>query len=240
MKCGVGVLSYNRPDHLRWWVKQVQDNTPEKDVTVHIANDNKERKGIAFRSNECIKELYNEGCDYIFLFNDDCAPIRSGWMNHFIEASQASGQQHFMYLHETPGVKLIEEIHLDPKGEETFKGSLMDVAINSYDNCNGCMLFFTREVVEKVGGFDPAYKIYGMEHASYSNRIHAAGLTPIGKYLCPAGASEYIYSLDIDHTKPEWHKKLKHKSSMPPSEALYHVSKAQEVYNKPTRIYFPL
>lgn len=112
--------------------------------------------------------------------------------------------------------------------------------IISYDNCNGCMLFFTREVVDKVGGFNKEFGYYGFEHADYSNRIHAAGLTPMGKYLCPAGASEYIYSLDIDHHKPEWHKKLKHKSSMTPKEALFHVSKAQEVYNKPSPLKHPL
>jgi GT2 family glycosyltransferase len=224
MKIGIGCLTYNRPDHLRWWVKQVKEHTPDNGVTVHIANDNKERKGVAFRSTECIRELYNAGCKYFFLFNDDCAPIKDGWAEYFISASNESGNNHFIYQHETPSVNLVKS----------------ENGINSFDNCNGAMLFFTREVVDKVGGFNPDFGIYGYDHAEYSNRIFSTGLNPMGKYLCPDKASDYIYSLDIDHHKPEWHKQLKHKSSMSPAEALYHVQKSKPVFERVSKLKQPL
>lgn len=243
MKIGIACITYNRPAHLQHWTKQVAEFSPQ-DAVFHIANDTpsakNERKGVAYRSNECLRELYDAGCEYFFLFNDDCFPIKKGWAEFFIEASKASGQQHFMYLKPTPGVCLKEEVHLCPKGEETFKGSLMDTPINTYDNCNGCMMFFTRECIDKVGGFSPRFGIYGMEHCNMSNRIHRAGLTPLGAYSCPAGASEYIYSLDLDSSRPELRKQLKHKSSMSPNEAVFHAQKGMRVYQEDTTLYYPL
>lgn len=231
MKIGVSCITFNRPAHLEWWTKQVAETSPS-DAVFHIANDSKERKGVSYRSNECLRELYNAGCDYMFLFNDDCAPIKKGWCEFFIEASKASGQHHFMYLKATPGVRCIAG-HFDNTGN--WKGY-----INTYSACNGVMMFLTREVIEKVGGFSPNFGLYGFEHANYTNRIHRAGLTPLGAYSCPAGASEYIYSLDLDNSRPELHKQLKHKSSMSSKEALFHVQKGQRVYQEDQTLFYPL
>lgn len=239
MKVGIGCITYNRPAHIQHWAKMIADYSPETAI-VHIANDNVERKGVAFRSNECLRELYNEGCDYFFLFNDDCFPIKAGWEQFFIEALKASGQNHFIYTHETPGVKLIQShphyiTQYLPEPEVTI-----EYRINQYDACNGVLMVMTRAAVEKVGGYNPAFKVYGYEHADYSNRIHLAGLNSMGAYLCPAGAEEYIYSLDLDNHMPELHKKLKHKGSMPAKEALFCVQQNERIYNMPKQIHYPL
>jgi hypothetical protein len=143
-----------------------------------------------------------------------------------------SGQHHFMYLHETPSVKRTEMRH--------FEAALRCTTINIYDNALGVMLFMTREAVEKVGAFCPNFGVYGYEHANYSNRVALTGLSPVGRYACPAGAEEYIYSLDIDNSRPEWHKKLKHKSSMSAREALMHAQKNAPVYQRDTQIFYSL
>lgn len=244
MKIGISCITFNRPAHLEWWTKQVAETSPP-DAVFHIANDSKERKGVAYRSNECLRELYNAGCDYIFLFNDDCAPIKQGWCEFFIEASRASGQHHFMYLKETPGVKRISdrvffEVNKENPTYSVWGKMVEFVSINTYSACNGVMMFLTREVIEKVGGFSPNFGLYGFEHANYTNRIHRAGLTPLGAYSCPAGASEYIYSLDLDNSRPELHKQLKHKSSMSSKEALFHVQKGQRVYQEDQTLFYPL
>ena len=209
------------------WTKLVAQNSPE-DAVFHIANDGKDRKGITYRKTECIRELYNEGVDVLFIFDDDTFPIEKGWTSFFIDALQASGQNHFCYLKETPG---------NTKVKSTNVGG---VVINEYQNCNGCLMVMTRKAVETVGGFNPNYSIYGFEHADYTNRIHAAGLNPMGRYLCPEGASKYIYSCDLDNTRPEIQKKLKHRSSMSAKEALHHVAKSEVIYRQATQIYFPL
>lgn len=235
MKIGIGVLTYNRPEHLALWRKQIIKHSPEAIYNFHIADDTQDRKGIAYRSNECLRAL--KDCDYIFIFNDDCFPIKSGWTDFFINAHKASGQHHFLYLKETPTIK-----NTDTVSEHWVGGHLYSESypINIYNNCAGCFMFLTKEAIEKVGAFDERYGIYGFEHADYSNRIHEAGLTPMGKYLCPAGASEYIYSLDLDNHLP-FNKQLKHKASMPVTETIECLKVSQQVYNlKDKPLYLPL
>lgn len=236
MKIGIACITYNRPLHIQEWGKRVAENSPE-DAVFHIANDTKERKGVAFRSTECLRELYEAGCEYFFLFNDDCFVQKSGWCDFFIDHLKVSGQNHFIYTHDCPGNKLIKKTPVT----FSYSAGISSVSqIGQYENAHGCLMVMTRKAVEKVGGFNPNFGIYGFEHADYSNRIFNAGLNSMGAYLCPAGASEYIYSCDLDFTRPEIQKQLKHKSSMSPREALSHAQKAHAVFQRPTQIHFPL
>ena len=246
MRIGIACTTYNRPAHLAHWTKSVADYSPE-DAVFHIANDTKDRKGVAYRKTECIRELYNAGCDYFFITDDDLFPIRSGWTDFFIDALNASGQNHFCYMVDSPATKVIEskDVRGYPKEDKPFSGFEVTglphtYTINRFDNCNGCLMVMTRAAVEKVGAFNPEFKTYGFEHSNYSQRIHLAGLNPMGAYLCPSGASEYIYSCDLDNSRPEIQKKLKHKSSMSAREAIRHVQKNAETFRKPTNIFYPL
>ena len=187
MKIGIGVTTYKRVKHFELFSEQVEKYTSkDSGITYAVALDTLgERKGIAYRKNECLRAL--KDCDYIFLFDDDCFPIKEGWANFFINAHKASGQHHFLYLKETPTIKKISNWTNFVKNE-TY--------INIYNNCGGAFMFLTKEAIEKVGAFDERFGLYGFEHAQYSDRIHLAGLTPMGKYLSPAGAGEYIYAMD--------------------------------------------
>ena len=55
-------------------------------------------KGVAAAKNECLREL--KDCDYVFLFDDDCFPIKEGWAQMFIDAHNVTGCHHFSYLHD--------------------------------------------------------------------------------------------------------------------------------------------
>ena len=196
-KIGIGCSTYNRPEVLSLWKEHISKYTlcnPSL-ITIYIADDSQERKGIAFRKNECLKAL--QDCDYIFLFDDDCFPIKAGWMNFFIDIHRQTNQHHFLYL----------------KQSSTIKKTGQNLSTNIYDNCGGCFMFLTKEVLQKVGGFCKDYGVYGYEHAGYSERIYKAGLNSMGKYLCPEGAGEYIYSMDYDHHL-DYHKKINFKPSM--------------------------
>jgi len=141
-------------------------------------------------------------CDYIFLFDDDCFPIKNGWENYFINAFEESGQHHFLYLCETGTIKKMKQELLN----ENF-------AIDIYNNCSGCFMFLTKEVLEKLGGYNKNYGYYGFEHAGFTNRIHQAGLTSLGMYQCPSKAGEYIYAMDFDFHLP-FNKQVRHHSSL--------------------------
>lgn len=220
---GIGVTTYNRPKHFDLCKKQISDVSKNIHIFPAIyADDSIERKGIAYRKNQCLRMLQH--CEYVFLFDDDCFPIKEGWADFFIDAHKASGQHHFLYLKETPTIKQIGQ----------------NLSINIYNNCAGAMMFLTKEAIEKVGAFDERFGLYGFEHANYSKRIHMAGLTPMGEYLCPAGAGEYIYSLDLDNHLP-FNKQVQHNPSMPITEILSSIEKNRGIFAEEIKdIHIPL
>ena len=210
MKIGIGLTTFNRPKHWQLFLDQIMlhTNVQSHEYKSYVANDGVERKGIAYRKNECLKAL--KDCDYIFLFDDDCFPIKDGWAEFFIHRHELSKQHHFLYLKETSTIKEIKrhEYRWNPGCDEPVFCDIIE-----YNNCGGCFMFLTKEVIEKVGGYNKNYGYYGFEHAGYSQRIHAAGLTPMGAYLCPYGAGEYIYAMDYDFHLP-FNKQVNHQPSM--------------------------
>ena len=73
---GIGYTTYKRDDLLQECLDNLRLNTT-LDYKLHIARDTDEdRRGIALRKNECLHHL--QDCDYIFLFDDDCYPIKKG------------------------------------------------------------------------------------------------------------------------------------------------------------------
>lgn len=226
MKVGLGVISYSRPKHLNLWREQIIKYTPaDYELSIYI---DEPRKGIAYGKNQNLKDLAH--CDYIFLMDSDCFPIKTGFTEFFIQASKASRQQHFQYLKETPTIK---------KTGNWTNFTTNATYINKYNNTAGCLMFFTKESIEKVGAYDERFGLYGFEHCQYSDRIHKAGLTNLGAYTCPAGAEKYIYSMDLQNNLP-FNKQLNHKSSIGVKEGLDSIQKNKEIYLKDTEIYIPL
>jgi len=187
MKIGVGVITYNRPKHLELWLKQYALYKSDS-MSLYIADDNKDRRGIAYRTNEVINHF--KDCDHIFIFNDDCFPIKKGWENIYID----TGLNHLLYFRESSDIEKI-------KSEDS---------VDYFTNCGGCLVYITKDVIEKVGYLNKDYSFYGYEHAGYSLRIHKAGLIP-HPYLVPTMAGDYIYSLDYDNYV-NW--ELEHKPSI--------------------------
>jgi GT2 family glycosyltransferase len=139
------------------------------------------RVGIAKAKNECIRSL-RRCSNYIFLFDDDVFPVKYGWADLYIDTAEKNGIHHMMHL-EQRGI-------LQKIGEKN--------GIEEYNNCAGCMLFITKEVVDKVGGFNKNFGIYGYEHVLYTDRIHRSGLNNgFGKYITPCFSGDFIYSVDL-------------------------------------------
>ena len=219
MNIGLGITTFNRPKHKELCYSSALKTS--KNIQIYIAEDtNNDRRGIAKRKNECLENLREN--DFIFLADDDVVFLKSGWIDFFIEAYKASGQHHFMYLKETAAIKKIGQ----------------NMSINIFNNCAGCFMFLTKKVIENVGGYNSSYGIYGFEHAGYSNRIHMAGLTPLGTYTCPEGIREYIYAMDYDFHLP-FNKQINHEPSLKNELHLLsdYLKKNREIYEQDTIIY---
>ena len=213
-KIGIGITTTpNRKKHLLLCLEQIQKHT-SIDVDVFI-NEDVEGKGVAWAKNNCLKAL--KGHEYIFLFDDDCFPINDKWIDFYIANHLNSKEHHFLYLNHSHNLL------------GTYNG------IESYNDCGGCFMFLTNEVVEKVGAFGD-YGRYGFEHAGYSQRIHSAGLTTT-PYLCPVNSSSFIHSLDLDSGQFD----IKHHTSIPVDQCLRLINENAPKFDKDIEtIYKPI
>jgi GT2 family glycosyltransferase len=218
MRIGIGVTTYNRPDCISECLTHILEYTRLEavyiggNVKLHIARDtDKDRRGVAYRKNECLRAL--KDCDYVFLFDDDCFPIKHNWVDFFIN----SGEEHLLYL--------------DSRFHKREYSMITDKAIvNVHSQCGGVFMFMTKSVIERVGAFDESYGLYGFEHADYSNRVY--GKQP--KYLCLDRTNEYIFAHDYSF-------KI-HASTITPLERFNFVEKNKNKYwNEEIKsIYLPL
>lgn len=181
MKIGIAVTTVpERKKILNKTLKQIQKYLPEGAML--YVHEDKERKGIPQSKNACLRELYEAGCEYFFLFDDDCYPIAKYWHLPYLQAKK----HHLMYQFKIPGKPLndMREIYRNKE-------------IVAYSHTRGAMLFCTRKVLDKVGGFDTAYGKGTFEHPDWTNRIHNAGLTSY-RAMDVVGSDKLLYCLDQD------------------------------------------
>lgn len=168
MRIGIGVTTYNRPECLKECLDKIEEHT--NGYKMHIAKDTDEdRRGVAYRKNECLRAL--KDCDYVFLFDDDCFPIKDGWVEFFINKGF---NEHLLYLNES----------------HNFICDTGD--ISTYNDCGGVFMFLTKEHIKYVGAFNEKFTPYGFEHAEYSMRI-AGGHR---EFLMLNRTDEYLFAHD--------------------------------------------
>lgn len=187
MKIGIGITTRNRRQSAEKSIIEIRKFAPKgaKLVIVDDASDEPFRSatyrfpfqvGIARAKNKCLELL--DDCDYLFLFDDDCYPIKNGWAEAYI----STGLHHasFNFFWHGDGMKVIEELSNN---------------VLSWSSPRGCMMFFTKECLEKCGGMDEGFAIWGYEHPDYSRRVWLNKLNP-----CPfpdiKGSESYFYSYD--------------------------------------------
>jgi glycosyltransferase involved in cell wall biosynthesis len=167
---GVGITTHNRYEVFSETYKRIKQFLPKnaKLVVVDDASNYHVKEatfrfmrnvGVAAAKNKCLELL--EGCDYIFLFDDDCYPVRDKWWEPYIK----SGIHHLSFTFERT-----------KRGRNGNDKITSQYGLSIYKNPCGCMLFYTKECIEKVGGFNLGFGKYGHEHVDHSIRIYNAGL----------------------------------------------------------------
>lgn len=160
--------------------------------------------GVSRSRNAAIKQLYDAGCEYIFLFDDDCYPVREGWADYIIEAHRVTGIHRFYLTHEEKSQLLGRNWWLDKNGHKRD--------IYWWNSGTGCFSFFTRTLIETVGYYNTAYNRYGYEDVAYHSRVWRSGLMSrsynwgegLRKEGWPSlpGLNDYILSEDIRGMNP--------------------------------------
>lgn len=113
------------------------------------------RLGVAMSKNRGITALMDDGCDHLFLVDDDVYPVSNLWWKPYVESPEP-------------------HLSFQPADAVSSGGDDKHFAVGFP---RGYMLYVERRVIEEVGGMDPAFGAWGGEHVEWQRRIHDAGLT---------------------------------------------------------------
>ena len=187
---GVGICTRNRRETAAATVKAWRERLPAgaKLVIVDDASDTpfpdadfrfSENVGVARAKNKCLELL--DDCEHIFLADDDIRPLVDDWWRPYVECREP----HLMWIFDKPVGATGRQVEILFEDDE----------IVAYHATRGCLLYVQHEVLDKVGGMDPGFGKWGWEHASWSDRIHAAGLTT-ARYMDVKDSGGLFESLD--------------------------------------------
>lgn len=189
---GIGVTTHNRHSVAAATLDEIRKRMPPNARLVvvddasaqpppfEVTHRFTQNVGIARAKNKCLELLAD--CDHIFLFDDDTYPIANHWWVPYC----TSPEPHLMYIFQdfANGQKLGDTAKIYDDGKHI-----------AYSHARGCLLYFRRDAIDRVGGFDTAFGKWGWEHVNLSDRIHAAGLTTFA-YMDVVNSRELIRAGD--------------------------------------------
>ena len=246
-KIGVGIITCNRNDFLKGLLASLPNEVIDELVVVNDGKaenqievpgkwlQNKVNLGVGKSKNKAMKHLYDAGCDYIFIIEDDMIIKDKTVFDRYIKASKASGIQHFNYGPGSPFNRKQQikdfDLHnrhlLDQHTEPTPKLIIEydnDVKIALFEHTVAMFSFFTRKVIETVGYIDEAY-YNAWEHVDHTYCIIKAGYHPPFWWFADiANSEQYLTEAPgaIDNSS------IANKSD----QWLKNVTKGREVYLK--------
>lgn len=147
----------------------------------------KKRAGIPKVKNKCLELAMKSGAKHIFLVDDDTFPIVDGWEKPYIN----SGINHLSYSFDK----------YNPGTGERKPPKIVDDKYKLFEYPNGCLLYFTRECIEKAGGFDERFGMGCYEHTDLTRRIFKMGLTPYNN-MDVVGSEKLFHAMD-EHEEVE-------------------------------------
>lgn len=187
-KIGVGIVTYNRPDNLK---KLLDSISYCNFLDVVIVNDgdridnlngwnyylinNPENLGVGKSKNIALRSLMEKGCDHFFLIEDDIFIKDESVFQKYIDASKASGIQHFNFSqhgvmnksHSTSGTIPNPRVTIDYKSSK----------ISLYPHCVGAFSYYSKLCLEKVGLLDERY-FNACEHVDHTYEIIKSNMHP--------------------------------------------------------------
>jgi len=212
---GIAITTYNRPNYLNTLLSSIpedvkkhtfvlNDGEPIKQQYNNITYiDNKVNLGSGKNKSKGLNTLLDKRYKYLFTIEDDMIIKDSSIFEKYIKAYEKSGIQHFNYGPGSPfnRVQKIKDydLHnrhlLDQKSKPNPKLIIDygdDIKIALYEHTVAMFSFFTREVIEKVGVFDPDYRS-AFDHVDHTYRIIKAGYHPPFWWFADiADSHEYI------------------------------------------------
>jgi len=198
MKIGLSISTHSSDDTTPKRIeiiKECLDSVPQNDnIYVNIVADGvveehkklldiypfdiiyQENRGISSTKNIGIKNIIDNGCDIGFLMDDDMIIKDEKVFDHYSNIMKSTGIPHFSYYIDRNNC---QEIILEK-----------NVTIAKTPLVNGCLLTFTKDLIEDIGYFKILPYKYGHEHSNFSRRCLHYGKIP---FFCDIiNANKYI------------------------------------------------
>ena len=191
------ITTHNRPDTLKntlesvlkhapagAYVAVIDDGSPAPAVApegVHVHR-HPESLGIVAAKNRSLELAMSSGAEHIFLLDDDLLILDNGVWAAYADSPEGHLSYQFEDFAGESKLRDIKKVWDD--GEHV-----------AYTGQRGLFLYYAREVINTIGGFDPVYGRGYYEHVDLALRAHEAGFTTF-KYMDLHGSNKYVYSLD--------------------------------------------
>lgn len=145
---------------------------PETTLT-YIKND--ENLGVGKSKNSALRHLLNQGCDHIFLIEDDIYIKDQSVFHKYIEASKVSGIQHFNFSQHG----IMNKVGYTNDGEPNPKLTIdyKSARISLFGHCVGAFSYYSTHCLKNVGLMDERY-YNACEHVDHTYEIIKAGMHP--------------------------------------------------------------
>lgn len=217
-KIGIGVITCNRQDFFKKCLNSLPNvdtivvindgqpypndvyGTKAKEVIQHSKN-----KCVGISKNEALRYLIQDGCDHLFLVEDDMLIVNQDVCKAYIHGAEKSGIWHLNFAYHGPG-------NITPDGKPAPRATIDydDVKLSFNPNCVGSFSYYLKSVIKHVGYIDERY-INCWDHVEHTYRIIKAGLHPPFWWFADlANSLDYIneqasstVSTTITRT-PEW------------------------------------
>lgn len=127
--------------------------------------------GVTGNSNRALKWFMDGNCDHLLLCNDDLL-VTGDFAKFYGQAHQDLGVGMFCFCDFT---KESPAISGKPESYKWTTYRCRGYGVKFLPRFTGIMMSVTRELVEKIGFFDPEFGKFGEEHCDYTIRARMAG-----------------------------------------------------------------
>ena len=181
LNVGIGVITYNRKDHLAKTVEAIKAFTTgdyqlvvaddgSKDDTVewcgqnNVLHTNCQNKGVVRNKNRALYYLNEvKKVDVLILLEDDCRPNKESWQKEWVIAALLWG--HINYAHKRIIKK--EDAVVSGTGSSTLPYLCRLVT----GQCTAC----SKDAMDNIGYLDPRFNGYGAGHVEWTERFIRQG-----------------------------------------------------------------
>lgn len=208
-KRGIGLITCDRPDFFfKSYDSLILGLKHQTDFEIVVVNDGLDniggvkhhyiktsgKTGVANAKNQALQYLLDQGCEHIFLMEDDVTIKDEAVFDAYINTSLATGIKHLNFaLHgnhnrdQNGNIMLLKTVNYGP------------VEIDLYYNVLGAFSYYHRSVLEDIGLMPTDY-FNALEHVCHTYRASVKGYTSPWRYFADIhNSNQYLRDIVPDH-----------------------------------------